>query len=714
MNADFARLNSDAGNTPSAFSSLASNTEIQFCLVQRDPSGNATTGILRRSTSSFSDNDAVKYTSTGGSDAWLRDSYLNLWSCNLGSSLLDYAQFPGGSAATDGVVILYSSVGSIGTPGTALPYNLGRTATHEVGHWLNLRHIWGDATCGSDLVGDTPTQQADNGGCPSFPHVTCSNGPNRDMFMNYMDYTDDACMSMFSTGQKSRMQALIGSGGSRVALASSLGCSPPSGVGCAVASGLGAGSITASSASISWGISSGAVSYNLQYKPASGSTWTTLTTTSTSYALSGSTSGTSYNAQVQTVCSTTSSAYSSAITFSTTTPGCSDTGEPNNTTATASTISSGTPINALIASSTDADYYRLVLSGTSNIGLSMTNLAGDYDLRLLNSSGTQLAASENSSTTSESISYSNAAAGTYYVYAFGYSGAFSATQCYTLSATATAMATCGIPTSLASSAITTSSATLSWTAMSGATSYNLQYEPASTSTWTTVSNTTTSRALTGLPAGTAYNAQIQAVCSSGSSSYSTAISFTTAVASGCSDTWESNNTSGTAKTIGVNTDIQGIIGSSTDSDWYKFTNTTAASRIRINLTNLAADHDVRLYRGTSTQVGISQNGGTTAEQIILNTTTVATYHVRVYGYNGAFNATSCYSLRANTIGTNFREGQLDDAVELEPVIGLMNLYPDPANDKVMLDYMGRSDSNVQITVIDGMGRQVLATRQTVA
>ena len=186
------------------------------------------------------------------------------------------------------------------------------------------------------------------------------------------------------------------------------------------------------------------------------------------------------------------------------------------------------------------------------------------------------------------------------------------------------------------------------------------------------------------------------------------------MASGCSDTWESNNTSGTAKTIEVNTDIQGIIGSSTDSDWYKFTNTTAASRIRINLTNLAADHDVRLYRGTSTQVGISQNGGTTAEQIILNTTTVATYHVRVYGYNGAFNATSCYSLRANTIGTNFREGQLDDAVELEPVIGLMNLYPDPANDKVMLDYMGRSDSNVQITVIDGMKRQVLAARQTVA
>ena len=244
-----------------------------------------------------------------------------------------------------------------------------------------------------------------------------------------------------------------------------------------------------------------------------------------------------------------------------------------------------------------------------------------------------MAASENGSTTSESISYSNAAAGTYYVYAFGYSGAFSGTQCYALSATATAVATCGTPTGLASSAITTSGATVSWTAVSGATSYNLQYKLASASTWTTVSNTTTSRALTGLSASTAYNAQVQAVCAGGSSSYTTSISFTTAAVSGCSDAWESNNTSGTAKTIAVNTNIQGIIGSSTDSDWFKFTNTTAASRIRINLTNLAADYDVRLYRGTSTQVGISQNGGTTAEQIILNTTTVATYYVRVYGYN---------------------------------------------------------------------------------
>ena len=163
-----------------------------------------------------------------GSNAWPRDSYMNFWSCNLGGGLLGYAQFPGGPAATDGVVMLYSTVGSISSPGTASPYNLGRTATHEVGHWLNLRHIWGDANCGNDLVADTPTQQTDNGGCPSFPHVTCSNGPNGDMFMNYMDYVNDAAMFMFTRDQATRMNAALSV--SRPGILASDGLVPVAGV----------------------------------------------------------------------------------------------------------------------------------------------------------------------------------------------------------------------------------------------------------------------------------------------------------------------------------------------------------------------------------------------------------------------------------------------------------------------------------------------------
>jgi hypothetical protein len=174
---------------------------------------------------SFSSNNYVKFTSKGGDDAWPADKYLNLWVCNLGGGLLGYAQFPGGNASTDGVVILYSAFGNTGVVNP--PYNKGRTATHEIGHWLNLRHIWGDdngACSGSDLVGDTPNQGNYNFGCPSFPHISCSNGPNGDMFMNYMDYTDDACMYMFSNGQRDRSSAVLQPGGARYSVTQSGKC----------------------------------------------------------------------------------------------------------------------------------------------------------------------------------------------------------------------------------------------------------------------------------------------------------------------------------------------------------------------------------------------------------------------------------------------------------------------------------------------------------
>ncbi|GAB4420655.1 MAG: hypothetical protein OHK0039_34520 [Bacteroidia bacterium] len=223
LNADFRRLNSDANNTWSQ----AADTEIEFCLASVDPSGNATTGITRTSTTrtSFSyTNDNVKFTSSGGKDAWPAGNYLNMWVCDLGSGLLGYAQFPGGSATTDGVVIDYAYFGTLGT--ATAPFNLGRTATHEVGHWLNLRHIWGDGGCSvDDFVTDTPTSDAPNYGC-AVGHVSCS---TVDMVQNYMDYSDDACMNLFTAGQKSRMNALFAPGGARASLLSSNGCggTPP-------------------------------------------------------------------------------------------------------------------------------------------------------------------------------------------------------------------------------------------------------------------------------------------------------------------------------------------------------------------------------------------------------------------------------------------------------------------------------------------------------
>merc|ERR1711974_33936 len=149
--------------------------------------------------------DDVKDSSKGGSDGWNRDSYLNIWVCNLSSGILGYAYPPGISANLDGVVIGYKYFGDQGT--VSFPFNKGRTTTHEVGHWLGLSHVWGSGGgCTSDNINDTPLQDGPNYGCPNFPELSsCSgqdNGPNGDMFMNYMDYVDDRCMMMFSAGQK--------------------------------------------------------------------------------------------------------------------------------------------------------------------------------------------------------------------------------------------------------------------------------------------------------------------------------------------------------------------------------------------------------------------------------------------------------------------------------------------------------------------------------
>lgn len=227
LNKDFQKLNSDINKVPSVWTSLAADCQIKFCLATIAPNGTATTGIVRKSTTktSFSTNNDVKFSNRGGDNAWNSSQYLNIWVCNLSGGTLGYAQFPGGAASTDGVVCHYTAFGTSGA--AKYPFNLGRTATHEVGHWLNLRHIWGDdgnGCNGSDLVGDTPNQASERYGCPVYPKVSCSNGPNGDMFMNYMDYVDDRCMYMFTTGQKSRMTALLNSGGSRYSVTVSGKC----------------------------------------------------------------------------------------------------------------------------------------------------------------------------------------------------------------------------------------------------------------------------------------------------------------------------------------------------------------------------------------------------------------------------------------------------------------------------------------------------------
>ena len=204
LNKDFNALNADFA-TSNPFNAVKANIGVTFVLDQ----------VIRKATNktSWGTNDAMKKASGGGLAAVSPTTKLNLWVCTIGGGILGYAQFPGGSSSTDGVAIDSKYIGTSGTAN--YPYNLGRTATHEVGHWMNLRHIWGDATCGSDLVSDTPTHNGPNYGVPAAGHRSTCSGTPLEMYMNYMDYTDDRGMYMFSNGQKARVDAVFAVGGSR-------------------------------------------------------------------------------------------------------------------------------------------------------------------------------------------------------------------------------------------------------------------------------------------------------------------------------------------------------------------------------------------------------------------------------------------------------------------------------------------------------------------
>lgn len=184
---------------------LANDSQIEFALASCDPDGNPTTGITRTASNQTvfapTAND-MKFSNSGGHDIWDRDRYLNIWVCDLGSGTVGgvagFAQFPGGDASTDGIVIQYSFFGAG-----------QRTTTHEIGHWLNLIHIWGDEVCGNDRVDDTPVHQNQSFSCdPTQRKSVCGLFPTDDNYENYMDYSE-GCTNMFTKGQVNRMQAAL-------------------------------------------------------------------------------------------------------------------------------------------------------------------------------------------------------------------------------------------------------------------------------------------------------------------------------------------------------------------------------------------------------------------------------------------------------------------------------------------------------------------------
>ncbi|THU36124.1 T9SS type A sorting domain-containing protein [Niastella caeni] len=212
MNKDFAGLNADSTLIPAAFKPLFAKTNIQFRMAQRTPNNEPATGIERTTTThaSFNINDnSVKYASLGGADAWDNKRFFNVWITDLSNGYLGYATFPGsGPDAEDGVVIKYTSL-----PGGSAPYNKGRTLVHETGHFFYLYHIWGDENgcSGTDFIDDTPNQGTFTSGCPSGAVRTdaCTATAPGIMYQNFMDYTDDACMVMYTLDQQERMETSL-------------------------------------------------------------------------------------------------------------------------------------------------------------------------------------------------------------------------------------------------------------------------------------------------------------------------------------------------------------------------------------------------------------------------------------------------------------------------------------------------------------------------
>ncbi|TYP99879.1 putative secreted protein (Por secretion system target) [Tenacibaculum adriaticum] len=547
LNEDYRRTNSDANSKWSQ----AADTQIEFQLATIDPNGNPTTGITRKSssTTSWGTNDAMKKSSQGGVDPWDASEYLNMWVCNIGGGILGYAQFPGGSASTDGVVMGPQYFGS-SDKGTGFylsaPFDKGRTTTHEVGHFLNLRHIWGDGGCGvDDFVSDTPESDAANYGCESS-HSSCG---SLDMVENYMDYSDDTCMNLFTVGQKARMRTVLEAGGSRRSLALSDKFGTPCDL--AAPASLSSSSVGDNGFTVSWSSVSGAVSYDVTV---GGST---SNVSGTSFTASGLTAGTQYSVSVSAKCSDGGSGTAATTNVTTTgTPplnycdskgnsvadeyiGRVQLGTINNTSGGGSGYTDHTSISTTLAKSASATItITPTWTGTTyNEGYAVFidyNQDGDFA-----DSGETVWTKTASKTTPVSGSFtvpaSAASGATRMRVSMKYDGV--PTSCETFSygevedytvvigAGAPDTQAPSTPGNVSASSVTQTSATLSWSASSdnvGVTGYDV-YRGATFVT----STTSTSTNVSGLTAATSYTYSVRAKDAAGNESAAGTVSFTT-------------------------------------------------------------------------------------------------------------------------------------------------------------------------------------------
>jgi bacillolysin len=382
---------------------------------------------------------------------------------------------------------------------------------------------------------------------------------------------------------------------------------------CGTPTALTASAITSSGATLSWTAGSNAVSYLVEYKLTSASTWTTLAAASiaTSLPVSGLTPSTAYDWRVTTNCSaSTSTAATASFTTTAVASGCATAFEPNETQATAASITSGVTNSAAISSATDVDYYSIVTTATSSNVFNLVGPSGvDYDLYIYNSAGTQIG-SGTTGTATETVSLTSQAAGTYYIKVIGYNGANSAT-CYTIKATATVATSC-----------------------------------------------------------------------------QSALDVST------------NGTISGAAVIPFNTNVTGLISPSGDNDYYKFVITTGGTAT-ITLTTLPADYDLTVVNSAGTQLASSANGSTTSETIT-RTYTAGTYYARVFGYNNANNASTCYTLKVQ-LGT---ASIIGNGTEITSN-GLLKVYPSPATNLLNVSVLGEIAPKATLKVVDVNGAVVM-------
>lgn len=222
LNRDFNKRNFDTINTPERFKPYASAMGFEFKLATMDPGGARTNGVVKKYTpiTYWMSDDKMKFSSSYGDDGWDSRSYLNIWVCNM-RDVLGYSTLPGMDAAKDGIVLSFDNI--IYRHGTSPALNDFRTIVHEAGHWLNLYHMWGDGYCGDDKIDDTPKQSTYTPGCPGGVRISCGTNPVGDMYMNYMDFTNDVCMNMFTKGQRKRARVLFEPGGPRNSILNSKG-----------------------------------------------------------------------------------------------------------------------------------------------------------------------------------------------------------------------------------------------------------------------------------------------------------------------------------------------------------------------------------------------------------------------------------------------------------------------------------------------------------